>query len=142
MKLVFTPNRYESGQRAFTLIEVVVATAIFFMAMFAILGVVSAGVHAATLLRKTGPTAGMVAGWFAISNKIDEGSLSGNFDDQANEGYRWVSGAEEITNGLYKMDFAVVDPHGVIYSTLKDMYFYKASSGSGGSQRMGVQQQR
>jgi hypothetical protein len=124
---------------AFTLIEVMVATTIFFMAMFAILGVLSAGVHAATLLRKSGPTAGMVANYFVISNKIDEGSLTGEFDDAANQGYKWVSDAVEITNGLFKMDFVVVDPHGVQYSTLRDVYFYKPGSGS---QHMGLNSPR
>jgi hypothetical protein len=126
--------------RAFTLIEVMVATTIFFMAMFAILGVLSAGVHAATILRKSGPTAGMVAAYFVISNTIDEGSLTGEFDDAANQGYKWVSEAQEITNGLFKMDFVVVDPHGVQYSTLRDVYFYKPASASG--THMGLQPQR
>lgn len=133
-------GHFTKGRLAFTLIEVMVATTIFFMAMFAILGVLSAGVHAATLLRNEGPTAGMVAGYFVVSNRIDEGSLSGEFDDAANKGYKWVSNAEEITNGLYKMDFVVFDPHGVQCSMLKDVYFYKPGSGSG--THMGLQPQR
>ena len=128
---------------AFTLIEVMVATTIFFMAMFALLGVLSAGVHAAAMLRRTGPTAGMVAGYFVISNSIDEGSLTGDFEDIAGyEGYKWVSGAVEITNGLYKMDFTVVDPHGVQCSELRDVYFYKPGSGSGSGTRPGLQPPR
>jgi len=142
MKLEMSRTRWDKRQlgSAFTLIEVMVATTIFFMAMFAILGVLSAGVHAASILRKSGPTAGMVAGYFVVSNTIDEGSLTGDFNDIAGyEGYKWVSGAEEITNGLYKMDFAVVDPHGVLCSSLKDVYFFKPGSGSG--THMGLQQQ-
>src|SRR5580658_7651510 len=77
---------------AFTLIEVMIATTIFFMSMFAILGVLSAGIHSAAILRKTGPTAGMVAGYFVVSNTIDEGSQTGDFSDIAGyEGYKWVS---------------------------------------------------
>ncbi|HEY3863723.1 MAG TPA: hypothetical protein VGO59_17750 [Verrucomicrobiae bacterium] len=125
---------------AFTLIEVMIATAIFFMAMFAILGVLSAGVHAATLLRTNGPTAGMVATYFSVSNKIEEGSLTGDFDDIAGyQGYKWVSDATEITNGLMRMDFVVVDPHGVLCSSLKDVIFYKPDSGGN---RMGLQPPR
>jgi hypothetical protein len=125
---------------AFTLIEVMVATTIFFMAMFAILGVLSAGVHAATLLRKTGPTAGMVASFFVISNKLDEGSLTGDFEDIPDyQGYKWVSDAQEITNGLFLMNFTVVDPKGIQCSALHNVYFFKPGSGS---QRMGVQPSR
>jgi hypothetical protein len=126
---------------AFTLIEVMIATTIFFMAMFAILGVLSAGVHAATLLRKSGPTAGMVATIYYTTNKIEEGSDSGDFNDIAGyEGYKWVAAAQEITNGLFRMDFVVVDPHGVQCSMLRDVYFYKPGSGSGN--RMGLQPPR
>ena len=63
----------QAPARAFTLIEVMVAIAIFFMAMFAILGVLSSGVHAATILRTSGPTAGMVAGQYYATNEIGRG---------------------------------------------------------------------
>ena len=127
--------------RAFTLIEVMIATTIFFMSMFAILGVLSAGIHAATVLRATGPTAGMVAGYFVVSNKIEEGSLSGNFSDIAGyEHYSWRSEAREITNDLYTMDFVVIDPNGNQSSFLRDVKFYKQGSSAGS--KLGVQPPR
>jgi hypothetical protein len=129
------------AQAAFTLIEVMIAITIFFMAMFTILGVLSAGLHAASILRNSGPTAGMVAGFYYATNQIQEGSDSGDFSDIAGyEGYKWVCDAQEITNGLFRMDFVVVDPHGVQCSTLKDVFFYKPASASG--QHMGLQQPR
>ena len=80
---------------AFTLVEVMIATTIFFMAMFTILGVLSAGLHAASILRSSGPTAGMVAGKIALTaqtNVFEEGSDSGDFRDiPIYEGYRWVT---------------------------------------------------
>jgi hypothetical protein len=125
------------GSCAFTLIEVMIATTIFFMSMFAILGVLSAGIHAATILRSSGPTAGMVAGYFAVSNKIAEGSLTGDFSDIAGyEGYKWVSDAVLITNDLYTMNFVVVDPAGHQSSFLRDVKFFKPGSSAG--QTMGV----
>jgi hypothetical protein len=125
--------------RAFTLIEVMVATTIFFMAMFAILGVLSSGIHAASLLRNSGPTAGMVAGYYYVTNKIEEGSDSGDFSDIAGyEGYRWVSEAEEITNGLFQMKFVVIDPNGV-QSSILNVFLYNAQSGAN---HMGLQQPR
>jgi len=126
--------------RAFTLIEVMVAVTIFFMAMFAILGVLSSGVHAASLLRKSGPTAGMAANPFFITNKIVEGSDSGDFSDIAGYGgYRWVSEAREVaTNGLFQMDFQVIDPNGNPSSILSVLLYKPDSTGS----RMGLQPQR
>src|SRR5579862_3302918 len=111
--------------KAFTLIEIMVAIAIFFMAMFAILGVMSSGVHAASILRTSAPTAGMIAAQFTISNQMDEGSLSGNFGDVGiYDAYHWVSDCKEATtNGLFEMDFVVVDPNGVKSSSLSTMFY-------------------
>jgi Tfp pilus assembly protein PilV len=125
---------------AFTLIEVMLAITIFFMAMFAILGVLSSGVHAASILRTSGPTAGMVAGIYYLTNQIQEGVDAGDFSDIAGyEKYTWRAEATEVTtNGLYRMDFVVTDPNGNPSSVLTAL-FYKP--GSGNNQRMGLQQQ-
>jgi hypothetical protein len=125
--------------RAFTLIEVMLAITIFFMAMFAILGVLSSGVHAATLLRTSGPTPGMAAGFYYITNKIEEGPDAGDFSDIAGyEGYTWRSDAREVaTNGLFQVDFVVTDRNGV-QSPVLSVLLYKPSSGN---QRMGLQPQ-
>jgi hypothetical protein len=129
-----------AAARAFTLIEVMVAVAIFFMSMFAILGVLSSGIHAASLLRTSGPTAGMAAGFFYVTNQIVEGPDAGDFNDIAGyEGYTWRSEAREVaTNGLYKMDFVVIDPHGVQSSVLS-VLLYK--TGSGSNNKLGLQPQ-
>ena len=74
-------DKRRATQAAFTLIEVVIAVAIFFMAMFAILGVLSTELHAASILRNNGPTAGMVAGQLSLTNKLEEGSDSGDFGE-------------------------------------------------------------
>ena len=75
--------------------EVMIAVAIFFMAMFTILAVLSSSLHAASLLRSSGPTAGMVAAQLAataLTNNFEEGSDSGNFNDipsmRATDGFR------------------------------------------------------
>jgi hypothetical protein len=122
---------------AFTLIEVMVATGIFFMAMFAILGVLSSGIHAATLLRSSGPTAGMIAARYYVTNSIEEGGDSGDFSDVAGyEKYRWVTGVTEVTtNGLYQMEIAVIDPNGNQSSHLM-LLLYKTG---GGRNRLGLQ---
>jgi type II secretion system protein I len=129
-----------AGSRAFTLIEVMVATAIFFVAMFAILGVLSSGIHAASLLRSSGPTAGMIAAQYYATNSIDEGSADGDFSDVAGyEKYRWESAVNEVTtNGLYHVEIAVIDPNGNQSSHL-DLLLYKPQSGGN---RLGLQPQR
>ncbi len=125
---------------AFTLIEVMIAITIFFMSMFALLGVLSAGIHAASILRSSGPTAGMVASYFAVSNKIEEGSFDGDFSDIAGyQNYRWKAEARLITNDLYKMDFVVLDPNNQQSSFLNDVKFYKPGSSQG--TKLGLQPQ-
>jgi hypothetical protein len=91
-------------------------------------------------LRNSGPTAGMAAGYYYVTNKIEEGSDSGDFSDIAGyEGYKWVSNAREVaTNGLFQMDFVVVDPHGV-QSSLLSVLIYNPESSAG---HMGVQPPR
>jgi type II secretory pathway pseudopilin PulG len=130
-------ERQPGGSDAFTLIEVMLAITIFFMAMFAILGVLASGVRAASLLRNNGPTAGMVAAQLSATNKLEEGSESGTFHDiPIYEGYRWVSNSREVaTNGLFQIDVVVVDPNGT-QSSILSVLLYRPASGNG--QRMGL----
>jgi len=125
------PNNNRDKRRvcqvAFTLIEVVLAVAIFFMAMFAILGVLSTELHAASILRSSGPTAGMVAGQLSLTNKLQEGAESGDFGE-IYPGYRWQSQTTEAaTNGLFQVEFAVINPSGRLDSTLT-ILFYRPES--------------
>jgi Tfp pilus assembly protein PilV len=125
------------GQRraspvAFTLIEVVIAVAIFFMAMFTILGVLSTELHAASILRSSGPTAGMVAAQLSLTNKMEEGSDSGDFGE-IYPGYRWMSQTTEAaSNGLFRVEFAVINPHGRLDSTLTVLFYRPDSQSSMG----------
>jgi type II secretory pathway pseudopilin PulG len=125
------------GADAFTLIEVMLAITIFFMAMFAILGVLTSGVRAATLLRNNGPTAGMIIAQLTATNILVEGSDSGTFKDiPIYQNYRWVSNIREYTtNGLFQVDVVVVDPSGNQYSTMSAL-LYKPDSNNG---KMGLQ---
>ena len=129
------PNRDEcrASQAAFTLIEVMIATGIFFMAMFTILGVLSASLHAASILRNSGPTAGMVAAQLSgLTNKLEEGSESGDFHDiPIYDGYRWVSQTTEAaTNGLFRVDIEVINPSGRPDSFLTVLFYSANSQGS------------
>jgi Tfp pilus assembly protein PilV len=66
---------------AFTLLEVMVAMAIFFMAVFGILVLTSQSIGAAAKLDRREIDIGGLAAEFALTNLVEEGSDSGNFGD-------------------------------------------------------------
>jgi len=96
---------------AFTLLEVMIASAIFFMAMFSILALVSQSLRSAKNLSKNVPTPGMIAAQLSLTNKLEEGSDSGDFEDIASgvyPDYDWQSDTMEYaSNGLFQVDIAV-----------------------------------
>src|SRR5207249_2749239 len=78
---------------AFTLLEVIIACAIFFMAAFAILEVIITGVAQARALEQREPDAGMLAATLSLTNQLVEGTDSGDFEDVAPglyKQYRWA----------------------------------------------------
>ena len=101
MKLSSRPNR------AFTLLEVMIATGILFVCLFAILGVVAMSLRNARALQHRGVDASMLAAEFSLTNKLSEGSDSGDFGDLYPD-YDWT---REVylasSNGLYEVDFSV-----------------------------------
>ena len=60
-------------QRAFSLLEVMIAIGIFFMAVFAILGLVSSSLENARRLQRPIVDASPVAGYLLQTNKLVEG---------------------------------------------------------------------
>ena len=92
---------------AFSLLEVMIAFTIFFAASFAILAMVSSGLRTARLLKATRPNAGMLAAELVTTNKLEEGTESGNFGKMY-PGYTWSREAYEVgSNGLWRVDFYV-----------------------------------
>lgn len=93
---------------AFTLLEVMIAIAIFFMAVFAILDLVMQSIRAAHSLNQMGPTAGMVAAELSMTNKLEVGGESGDFGELYPD-YSW---AREVsmwgTNGMFQVDILVM----------------------------------
>ncbi|MFN7141010.1 MAG: prepilin-type N-terminal cleavage/methylation domain-containing protein [Limisphaerales bacterium] len=112
MKINFFPKAPGSGRRkrsrAFTLLEVMIAMGIFFIALFAILGLVSQNLRSARMLNQMGPTAGMVAAELSMTNMLHEGVESGDFGELYPD-YSWT---REIviygTNGLFEVNIAVL----------------------------------
>lgn len=94
-------------RRGFTLIEVMIALTIFFMAIFSILELTSRSLKAAHSLRHMPPDIGSLAAELSLTNSLVEGGEAGTFGDLY-PGYSW---RREIylagTNGLFRADFTV-----------------------------------
>ena len=96
-----------SSQTAFTLMEVMIACGIFFMAMFAILALVSNTLRNARGLQRGEVDAGMVAAQLSKTNRVTEGGDSGDFGDAYPE-FSWETESYEVeTNGLWQVDIIV-----------------------------------
>lgn len=117
---------------AFTLIEVMVALAIFFLATFAILGLMSQLLRNARAFQNKKPVdAGMVHAYFlSITNRVTEGVESGDFSDLADFGnlYRDYSWEKETTffasNGLWQVDYRVINRrNSQVESSVSTFYF-------------------
>lgn len=116
---------------AFTLVEVMIACGIFFMAMFAILGVLSQCIRAVGSLRKDSPTAGMVAAMAMANDKWEEGSDSGDFGDFYPD-YTWETqtnlyegiqpGQDGAQPPFYELDI-IVKHKGELASTLSLLHY-------------------
>ena len=95
------------GQGAFSLLEVMIAMGIFFMATFAILALVSSTLRNARGLQQANVDAGMLAAQLSLTNRLDEGGDSGDFGDLY-PGYTWSREVYEVgSNGLFQADFTV-----------------------------------
>lgn len=91
----------------FTLLEVLIAMAVFFIVVFAILGMVVQSVGAARALQRQQADPGMVAAMTSLSNVLEESYDSGDFEDLV-PGYRWERTISEVgSNGLFQVDIAV-----------------------------------
>lgn len=100
-----------SFPHAFTLLEVIIACAIFFLVAFAILELVASGLKQARKLQVREPDPGIVLHAMSLSNKWEEGMFAGTFEDIVPgmyPGYRFDGEAREIgSNGLWHVDVMV-----------------------------------
>jgi Tfp pilus assembly protein PilV len=107
MKFRFKVRRGQTSAAAFSLLEVMIACGIFFMAIFAILALVSNTLRNARGLRKVEVDAGMVAAQIYKTNKLYEGTESGDFGNVYPD-YSWeTQTTEAATNGLYQVDIII-----------------------------------
>jgi len=117
---------------AFTLLEVMIAMGIFFMAIFAILAVVSTSLRNARLLQKHSVDPGMLLAELSLTNKFYEGMDSGDFGDVYPD-YRWTREITQVrTNGLFQVEYAVYRQGGDLPNeTHMTVLFYRPDSPSG-----------
>ena len=117
-------------QRAFTLLEVMIAIGIFSMAVFAILGLVSSSLENARRLQRPFVDASPVAGFLLMTNKLPlEGVYQADLGDylgNAYKGYQVTYAIQEVeTNRFFQVDFVVQSPdrgRGVV-SKMTAIYF-------------------
>jgi hypothetical protein len=98
---------YPASAWAFTLLEVMIALTIFFLAIVTILGSVSRSLGAARSLQQKFPDISALAADLMLTNKVEEGTGGGDFGDLF-PGYRWTGYTNQIaTNGLFQIDFVI-----------------------------------
>ncbi len=98
------------GKTGFTLLEVMIAMAVFFMVVFAVLGMVVQSLGAARALQRPQPDFSILASALTLSNVLEEGVESGDFGELTDEfkDYYWERQIVEVgSNGLFQVDFAI-----------------------------------
>ena len=131
-----TAKRHQRGVRlsrpGFTLIEVMIALGIFFMAAFSILALVSNSLRNARRLQDSQVDASMLAAQVMLTNRLYEGTESGDFGD-AYPDYSYEQVNTPVTNGLWQVDFFV--RHRGTESKMSIFVFSPDSQGAPGSRR-------
>ena len=123
--------RVRRVEAAFTLLEVMIAVAIFFIALFSILELMSGNLRAARKLKQPGPTIGMAAAQLSQTNHfVEDTTVSGDFGELFPD-YKWDGGITlASSNGLYQVDFTIYKGR-EIDSTMSAL-FYRPQNAAGG----------
>lgn len=117
------------GNVAFTLLEVMIAVGIFFMAIFAILALVSQNLGIARSLSRGDVDFGTVAWELARTNKLEEGYYSGDFGDFY-PGATWSADVFLYSsNGLFQADITIDWPqNGLVRERQTSILLYRPAS--------------
>ena len=103
-------------RRAFSLLEVMIAIGIFFLAVFAILSLVSGTLANARRLQRPQVDASPVLATYAATNILVEGKYSGDMSEILGDAYRnyyWTAEIREVaTNKLFSVE-CIVQERGV-----------------------------
>ena len=121
---------------AFSLLEVLIASAIFFMAVFTILALVSNSLRGARLLQAVEVDASMLAAELSATNKLSESVDNGDFGSEYRD-FVWRRAITEVgTNGLFQVDF-VVEHRPSHRQSIMSVLFYKPESAPAGGVKLG-----
>ncbi len=116
-------------RNGFSLLEVMIAIGVFFMGVFAILGLVSSSLENARRLQRPLVDAGAVASWLSATNQLVEGTYTINLGDllgDAYNGYDCTYEIEEVgTNKLFQASYIVQSTTGnhEIVSSMTNLFF-------------------
>jgi Tfp pilus assembly protein PilV len=103
-------KRFPARQAAFSLLEVMIAMGIFFIAIFAILDLTSQNLAAARRLQRTEVDITTLAAQLSLTNRLEEGFESGDFGEMFPD-HLWSRTITEVSsNGLFRVDFTAYDP--------------------------------
>src|SRR5215212_11560946 len=119
--------------RGFTLLEVMIAMAVFFIVVFAILGMVAQSLGAARALQRPQPDFSILASQIALSNVLEEGFEAGDFGDLGAEygDYTWERQIIEVgSNGFFQVDFIITSSGGKGKSVAESMSILMHKPGS------------
>ena len=111
-----------------------IAMAVFFIVVFAVLGMVVQSLGAARALQHQQADCGMVASMLSLSNTLEEGSDSGDFEGLVPD-YRWERNITEVgSNGFFQVDIGVFkkNSHGKEVSETMSVLMFKP----GGKRRL------
>lgn len=121
--------------RAFTLIEVMIALMIFFVAVFTILGLISNSLRNARVLQRRTVDAGMVAGQISLTNRLTEQLETGDFGE-AYPDFEWTRDIYEVgTNGLFQVDMVVQRGSGGTVESKMSILLFRPESPAGSLSR-------
>jgi hypothetical protein len=134
-------GRMGRSRVAFTLLEVMIAMSIFFIAIFAILTLVASGLRNARAIQKGQVDPGLLIADLCQTNKLTDGdSQSGDFG-KIYPDYTWACDIRQIkTNGLFQVDYTISyhgrfpkpDSHMSVYLWRPDSPNGAAFGGTGG----------
>ena len=128
------------GTLAFSLLEVMIAAAVLFAAVFAILAVVGTGLKGARVLQEPEVDVTALAGLLTLTNRLSEGTDSGDFEEIAPGLYpdwSWTRDVYEVSsNGLFKVDFLVTKRGSQAEQRLSILLYRPDSAGPGMGGRM------
>jgi hypothetical protein len=92
----------------FSLLEVMIAMFVFFIVVFAVLGMVVQSLGAARALQRQHADCGIIASLTSLSNVLEESFDSGEFEGFPLPDYRWERTITEVgSNGLFQVDIVV-----------------------------------